>query len=65
MTSDDTYYEGQFSGGTSEICGKGRMVMSSGDSITGSFDGSWADGIKVYGTFYKNSPQVEEVSTRI
>ena len=52
MSSDDTYYEGMFTG-VGEINGKGTMVMNNGDSITGTFDGSWVGGIKVYGVYKK------------
>lgn len=50
MTADDQYYEGTFTGVT-EVNGKGTMVMSNGDTIIGTFDGSWADGIKVSGVY--------------
>lgn len=57
MSSDDTYYHGAFTG-LGEINGKGTMVMNNGDSITGTFDGSWASGIKVHG-LYKKAEFVE------
>lgn len=59
MASDGTYYEGQFTG-LAQINGRGRMVMSNGDSITGSFDGSFDDGIKVSGFYQKKQPEHED-----
>jgi len=61
MTSDDTYYEGNFTG-LNEVNGRGVMMMSTGDSITGTFDGSWATGIKVTGVYSKASPTEDTVS---
>ncbi|XP_067931555.1 alsin-like [Watersipora subatra] len=54
ISSDDTYYEGTFTG-AGDVNGKGTMVMNNGDSISGSFDGSWTTGIKVYGVYKKAS----------
>ena len=59
MTPDNTYYEGTFTG-NSEVNGKGQMVMSNGDSIVGSFDGNWNDGVKVSGV-YRKKPHPEVV----
>jgi len=57
MTSDNTYYEGHFSG-ISEINGKGTIHLNNGDSIVGTFDGTWSDGLKANGVYTKNDNPV-------
>ena len=52
MTSNDTYYEGVFTG-LNEVNGKGVMVLNNGDRISGTFDGTWADGIKMNNAVYQ------------
>lgn len=64
MTSTDTYYEGVFTG-LNEVQGKGVMVLNNGDRITGTFDGTWADGIKISsGVYTRQSPDHSVVSKR-
>lgn len=57
MTDDNTHYEGEFSGGP-HLHGKGRMTLPNGDYIEGHFSGTFTEGIKVNGTFYKSTEPV-------
>ena len=52
MTSNDTYYVGVFTG-LNEVNGKGVMVLNNGDRISGTFDGTWSDGIKMNNAVYQ------------
>ena len=52
MFEDKTYYEGELgAGGT--FAGKGTLRYPSGDTIEGTFTGSWEDGIKINGILHK------------
>ncbi|XP_066983934.1 alsin isoform X4 [Macrobrachium rosenbergii] len=60
MFEDKTYYEGELgAGGT--FAGRGTLRYPSGDSIEGTFSGSWEDGIKINGMLHKGiAPPDEE-----
>lgn len=62
MFEDKTYYEGELGmGGT--FAGKGSLHYPSGDTIEGTFTGSWEDGIKINGVLQKSigSPDEENI----
>lgn len=56
---DKTYYEGELGVG-GILAGKGSLHYPSGDTIDGTFTGSWEDGIKINGTLQKGAGPVDE-----
>ncbi|KAL5005990.1 hypothetical protein ScPMuIL_017148 [Solemya velum] len=63
LTDDNSCFEGEFSGIT-QLQGKGTLILPNGDHIEGMFNGSWNEGLKISGTFWKTktSPSVEKSS---
>ncbi|KAK7078631.1 agglutinin-like protein 2 [Halocaridina rubra] len=59
MFEDKTYYEGEL-GASGTFAGKGTLRYPSGDSIEGTFTGSWEDGIKINGMLHKGVAAPDE-----
>ncbi|XP_071148422.1 alsin-like isoform X3 [Mytilus edulis] len=64
LTYDNSCYEGEFYGIT-QLQGKGKLIMPTGDSIEGIFSGSWNEGLKINGMFKKSDGQQETKKAKL
>ena len=61
---DKTSYEGEFTA-TGVLGGSGTLNQSNGDSLVGTFSGSWNQGIKITSAiYYKNMSSLTEKNSR-
>lgn len=64
ITYDNSCYEGEFHGIT-QLQGKGKLIMPTGDYIEGIFSGSWNEGLKINGMFKKTAMQYEPKKSKL
>lgn len=64
LTYDNSCYEGEFYGIT-QLQGKGKLIMPTGDTIEGIFSGSWNEGLKINGMFKKTAVQYDNKKSKL